>query len=281
MEITVTVKKLKPQYSITRVSPVVLVYSNQSLDDDDDFVVRSGYPYGVPDGSVGGPMSSYLILTERVRAGRVDDGGPPAFIHFPPVSTVSVQPHRDVTNYYRSASLGPRKLIVHKGRAHKFSYSIAYAYYGNRFNQIHQGSHVGYVGARKQFINLGNPGDGFYEATNYISWSCVLSLGSPHLKPSDSGTNAHMWAGLLIIGTLLVGSITAVAVWYRRRYIHWSTPDCETEQRNLPIVRTFRATFVRKTTDQTSARREDSLLIEPLLSTSLDSYNSTQYSEFL
>ncbi|CAH8646295.1 unnamed protein product [Dicrocoelium dendriticum] len=211
VEISITVDRLKVLYPKTRIAPVLFLFSNQSLNDDDDFVIRSTWS----DGPSGKRQSSYLVLNERTRAGVVGTDHPPAYIHFSPVSRVCPIPD-DEKSCLRSASIGPRQAIVHKGSAHKYSRSLVYAYYGDRFDQVHETSHKGRVGAREQYINLGDPGDGAYAATNYSSWSMVLSFGSPPTQSADSGNRTAWIAATSVI--MLVSTSTAFGVWrYRLR----------------------------------------------------------------
>ncbi|KAA3672610.1 uncharacterized protein DEA37_0010493 [Paragonimus westermani] len=210
VEVTISLDRLTTRLPKTRFVPVLFLFSNQSMEDDDDFVQQSA----LFNGPLGQAKTVYVILNERVKAGLVEPGTPPAFIHFSPASRThvgSVHPATDV----REVTLGPRIPIRHKGTAHKFSRSLVYAYYGDRFNQIHKAKHTYHVGVREQFVNLGTRGDGGYVASNYSSWSFVLGLGSPPVAHSES----HMGAALTYTG-LFAGTLAAavgLGVYYRRR----------------------------------------------------------------
>lgn len=120
------------------------------------------------------------------------------------------------TNNLRHAYLGQRTVIKHTATAKKYSRSLVYAYYGARFNQIHQGSHEGYVGAREQFVNLGSPNDGFYVASNYSAWTLLLHLGTPDIQPSYSYSSEAV-ASLVLFGLICVAGGSGLAYFYRRR----------------------------------------------------------------
>ncbi|KAF5395138.1 hypothetical protein PHET_07259 [Paragonimus heterotremus] len=210
VEVTISLDRLTTHLPRTRFAPVLFLFSNQSMEDDDDFVQQSA----LTDGPLGQTKTVYLILNERVKAGLVEPGTPPAFIHFSPVSRTqagSVQP----AIHLRDFTLGSRIPIRHKGSAHKFSRSLVYAYYGDRFNQIHEVKHENCVGVREQFINLGTRGDGGYVASNYSSWSFVLGIGSPPTAHSDSHVGAALAYTGLFAGTLAAS--VGLGVYYRRR----------------------------------------------------------------
>ena len=69
----------------------------------------------------------------------------------------------------QSASPGIRR-IVNQIKPKTYHRSLAYAFYGKRFDQIHGQSTENHVAAREQAINIGEAGGKYYTATNYASW---------------------------------------------------------------------------------------------------------------
>ncbi|VDP83586.1 unnamed protein product [Echinostoma caproni] len=139
IQIDLALDRLDIKNQGNRVAPSIFIFSNQSMDDHDDFLVQD--------------MKSTTPLGSLEASSSV------------------VEPQVAQTKEtLRYASPGPRTNITHKGPAKKYAHSLAYAFYGDRFNQEHTGRDTGHVGARKQLINVGSPGDGFYTSTNYIMW---------------------------------------------------------------------------------------------------------------
>uniref|UniRef100_A0A0X3PU83 Lysosomal transcription factor, NCU-G1 n=1 Tax=Schistocephalus solidus TaxID=70667 RepID=A0A0X3PU83_SCHSO len=76
----------------------------------------------------------------------------------------------------RQVHMGPQ-LRVMKSYAKKYSHSLPYALYGDRFNQQQQQQNP--IGLRLQAIVFGTPKDGFYMRTGYVSWQAILSMDEP------------------------------------------------------------------------------------------------------
>ncbi|KER28115.1 hypothetical protein T265_04955 [Opisthorchis viverrini] len=279
VEVRIVIDRLKAKNEQTRVAPVLLVFSNQSMEDDDDFVQVSGYSRTMFDGPLGKLPSQYILLDKRVKAGQMGHDTPPAYIQSVPVSITNPDPV-GASHSLRLANLAYRKLVKHSSTAKKYSRSLVYAYYGDRFNQVHQGSHEGYVGAREQFVNLGTPKDGFYVASNYSAWTLLLHLGTPDLQPTGS-QNPAVVASLTIVGLAVVAGGAGVA--YRRRrqllaqqLVHrvepqFGEPVATTVRERMDPVEPFQR---RKMFSLFRNRRPGETSTEPLLTDPPPSYDS-------
>ncbi|THD20304.1 hypothetical protein D915_008932 [Fasciola hepatica] len=202
-----------------RIAPSWFVFSNQSMEDNEDFEQI----HSAANTPLGTMKSTYLILDKRdheLHTSPADDPTVSAFVLLPPLSYTSEPETVHSKDQLRLASPGPRIPIKHKRTAKHFSHSLVRAFYGKRFDQTHQGSHAGQVGARKQFINLGSPGDGFYRATNYSAWTMVLGLGSPDIKPDQKRISSTAIAAV-VVATMLVGAAGGL-YWHRKRAMRTS-----------------------------------------------------------
>ncbi|KAL7064730.1 hypothetical protein AAHC03_04631 [Spirometra sp. Aus1] len=163
----------------TRVAPILLAFSEQPLEEDENFVSaleidRSGQET---------LMNLFLARRRKVESYgytgmrdllgiRESDDRTPAFIQWR--TTCQVE-NSSSPSASRQVHAGPQ-LRVAKSYAKKYSHSLPYALYGDRFNQQQQQTPIG---LRLQAITFGTPKDGFYMKTGYVSWQAILSMDDP------------------------------------------------------------------------------------------------------
>ncbi|CAL8069847.1 unnamed protein product [Calicophoron daubneyi] len=213
LETRIIIDRLHPQFTQTRVAPVIFLFSDRSMEDDDDFVVKTAYPLNAYTGPFGQLTSTYVILSERNKyPEKHHTRYIPGFVQFPPVACVE---EHCVKTSLVSARLGARVYLKHRKTAKKYSHTLAYAYYGDKFDQVHNRTHQGFVGLRVQYVNLGSPKDGFYGRTHYLSWTFVTGLGEPRFQTFFKGSVA---AGVIIPLIFCVTLATGFLCWRRHGY---------------------------------------------------------------
>uniref|UniRef100_A0A0X3PLV3 Lysosomal transcription factor, NCU-G1 n=1 Tax=Schistocephalus solidus TaxID=70667 RepID=A0A0X3PLV3_SCHSO len=155
----------------TRIAPILLAFAEQPLDYDENFESSLEIDH------TGQETLMNLFLAKRRKVQSYGYGGmsdllrvwqsedrTPAFIQWR--TTCQVE-NSSSSSASRQVHMGPQ-LRVMKSYAKKYSHSLPYALYGDRFNQQQQQQNP--IGLRLQAIVFGTPKDGFYMRTGYVSW---------------------------------------------------------------------------------------------------------------
>ncbi|CAL8069843.1 unnamed protein product [Calicophoron daubneyi] len=167
VQVQVIMDKLNLKSKEARVAPVIFLYSNKPLEKNDDFLTKSAYALNAFTGPLGNMMSIYVILngqTKHVKEQEIQSI--PGFIHFPPIACSQVE---CADQSAVLARLGDRVQINRTAvkKYKRFTRSLAHAYFGDKFGHPPKN-------ARMQFVNLGTPGDGFYNTKKYLFWHLLL-----------------------------------------------------------------------------------------------------------
>ncbi|VDK35825.1 unnamed protein product [Taenia asiatica] len=199
-----------------RVAVILLPFSQDPLQLNEDFTESTKLSENGRETLFNLHLGQRQILSEDrdpympEMAPRVS-GHTPAFMQWTTTCEVSVD---GVAK--RRATANPRMQILPK-MASRYRYSLPPAFYGDAFNQKRNPDQVNMsVGVRLQAVSFGNPHDGFYAATNFVRWRGILSMGEP-VEPSDEGFGSVFAVGIALPLMLLVMvSVTAGIVMYRR-----------------------------------------------------------------
>ncbi|CAI2731506.1 unnamed protein product [Schistosoma spindalis] len=149
-------------------SPVLLIFSNHSLMDDSYYWNKTTIQRSCEDGPLGKIKSPFIQLGLEVSKDNklIQSTRPNAYLQFPAAYWIDRQ-----NTHAQLVRLGLARPIDHRYVKQKsYHFSLPYALYGDRFNQIHSQSTENQVAVRELIINLGSPHSKHYYAdTNYSS----------------------------------------------------------------------------------------------------------------
>ncbi|CAH8602776.1 unnamed protein product [Heterobilharzia americana] len=197
---------------VQRFSPVFLVFSNHSMEDNEDFLEKQAIQENEEDGPLGRLKSTFIQLGSRVSKsnGHVQDIWPSAYIQFPPA--LWTDKDKKTAQMVR---LGSRCVFDKHLKTHSYHFSLPFALYGGRFEQLHDQSMNSHVAAREQIVNLGSPNAPYYIDSNYSAWTFILGLGDPNIivePPSEEHDGSAILAtfcGVIIICGI-IGSVYGI-----------------------------------------------------------------------
>nr|CAH8862559.1 unnamed protein product [Trichobilharzia regenti] len=208
---------------VQRFAPVLLIFSNHSLEDNQDYLEQNAVQVNAEEGPLGRNIQSTFIEL-GTRKSKTDSHqewiSPNAYLHFPAAFWTNRE-----ENKAQAVKLGPRRIFNHKViKTRTYHLSLPFAFYGSRFEQIHAEANVMHVAAREQIINLGSPKSSYYIETNYSSWKFLLGLGLPNIivtePPSGTGTTSSIVGAFLGGIGIICGIITGVYI-VRRALIRY------------------------------------------------------------
>ncbi|KAK4467460.1 hypothetical protein MN116_009027 [Schistosoma mekongi] len=233
--VELTLDNVEVNNAVNRFSPVLLIFSNHSLEDDEYFLNKEAVQIDAEDGPLGKLKSVFIQLGTRVKnINQIQYTLPNAYLQLPPAYWINKQQTEAQLVRIGRINLIDKQII--KSRTYHFSLPLAF--YGDRFQQIHNYSTVNHVAIREQIINLGSPHSKYYIDTNYSTWTMILGLGDPNIifEPSnnddddDDNNNrkksiiSSITCGLLIV----IGVIISVYIKRRIEHRHY--------QRIIPVL---------------------------------------------
>ncbi|CAH8594890.1 uncharacterized protein DC041_0011900 [Schistosoma bovis] len=210
-------------------SPVLLIFSNHSLMDDSYYWNKTTIQKYCEDGPLGKIKSPFIQLGLEVSKDNklIQSTWPNAYLQFPAAYWID----RENTQA-QLVRLGIARPIDHRYvKPKSYHFSLPFAFYGDRFNQIHSQSTENQVAVRELIINLGSPHSKHYYAdTNYSSWIVIAGLGDPDIVPPNdddddddkNNSNKNSIISAFICGLLIIiGAISSVSVIRRIQRRHY------------------------------------------------------------
>jgi hypothetical protein len=193
MQIDIIASKIRSNYSSPRIAMELLMVSSE---DKSEGAYKMNRIRNLDDEFTPGIFDVYNLLSPRSNNDTIG-----AFVQFRPVC---------YTSHYRSVSYSTesRHGEVQSADSNDFTYSLP----SNFFSSVSLDT------ALKQAINItfGQPDDGFYSHTNYISFSFLIGLGSPATEGLSMFVKIFSAVGLGVpLLVLVVGGIYVAVKKYR------------------------------------------------------------------
>ncbi|KAH8857488.1 hypothetical protein KSF78_0008571 [Schistosoma japonicum] len=249
--VELTLDKVEVNNPVNRFSLALLIFSNHSLEDDEHFLNKEAVQKDAEEGplvsryhpkafsqcliimlypvrycveysfstSFKASRSVFIQLGTRVKnTDHIQYTWPNAYLQLPAAYWIDEQQTQAQLVRIGYTHLIDNKII--KPRSYHFSLPLAF--YGDRFQQLHNHSTVDHVAIREQIINLGSPHSKYYIDTNYSICTLILGLGDPNIivEPSNDDNNNNNRKKSIISATicgLLIVSGIITSVYIKRR----------------------------------------------------------------
>ncbi|TNN21194.1 hypothetical protein EWB00_010389 [Schistosoma japonicum] len=217
--VELTLDKVEVNNPVNRFSLALLIFSNHSLEDDEHFLNKEAVQKDAEEGPLGKLKSVFIQLGTRVKnTDHIQYTWPNAYLQLPAAYWIDEQQTQAQLVRIGYTHLIDNKII--KPRSYHFSLPLAF--YGDRFQQLHNHSTVDHVAIREQIINLGSPHSKYYIDTNYSICTLILGLGDPNIivEPSNDDNNNNNRKKSIISATicgLLIVSGIITSVYIKRR----------------------------------------------------------------